>query len=108
MSHPSRRAPFAAVVTATGLLAVCAAAAYADPTSLFAPLPWSAFQVTSVHGLWSVAGVAVFLPVLVLVTAWGTAVSFRGAAESTGRRRMVVRLWGVTILATARSRGSPR
>ncbi|WP_052441818.1 cellulase family glycosylhydrolase [Streptacidiphilus anmyonensis] len=104
MSRPSRRAPFAAVVTAGGLLAVSAAAAYADPTSLFAPLPWSAFQVTSMRGLWSVAGVAVFLPVLVAVTAWGTAVSFRGAAENTGRKRMVLRLWGVTILATALAR----
>ncbi|MEY9876813.1 hypothetical protein ABH931_006325 [Streptacidiphilus sp. MAP12-33] len=104
MSRTSRRAPFAAVVTAGVLVAVCVAAAYADPTSLFAPLPWSAFQVTPVRGVWSVAGVAVFLPVLVVVTAWGTAVSFRGAAVATGRKRMVFRLWGVTILATALAR----
>lgn len=104
VSRPSRRAPFAAVVTSAGMLAVCAASAYADPTSLVAPLSWSAFRLTPVRGLWSMAGAGVFLPVLVLVTAWGTAVSFRGAAESTGRRRMVVRLWGVTILATALAR----
>ncbi|WP_165845512.1 cellulase family glycosylhydrolase [Streptacidiphilus pinicola] len=104
MSRPSRRAPFAAVVTAGGLLAVCAAAAYADPTSLFTPVPWSAFQLTTVRGLWSVAGIAVFVPVLLLATAWGTAVSFRGAAETVGRRRMVFRLWGVTILSTALAR----
>ncbi|MEZ0069264.1 hypothetical protein ABIA32_005308 [Streptacidiphilus sp. MAP12-20] len=104
MSRPSRRAPFAALVTVTALLAVCLAAAYADPTSLFAPLPWSALRVTPVRGLWSVAGVAVFLPVLALVTAWGTVVSYRSAGPTAGRGRITVRLWVVTVLAAALAR----
>ncbi|MFG2820257.1 cellulase family glycosylhydrolase [Kitasatospora sp. NPDC048365] len=98
------RARLAATVTAAGLVAVCAAAAFLDPTSLFTPLARSAFRVAPVRGLWSLAGVGVFLPVLALVTGWGAAVSFRCAAPGTGRGGLVLRLWGVTVLATALAR----
>ncbi|MEY9848546.1 hypothetical protein ABH940_005650 [Streptacidiphilus sp. BW17] len=100
----ARGGALGAVITVVTLLLVCLAAAYADPTGLLAPLPWSALQVTPVRGLWSVAGAAVFLPVLVAVTAWATVVAFRSAAPETRRGRIVLRLWGGTVLATAIAR----
>ncbi|MFD8597161.1 glycoside hydrolase family 5 protein [Kitasatospora sp. NPDC059646] len=100
------RPAVAAAVTAGALVAVCVAAARADPTGLFTPLAWAALRVAPVRGLWSVAGAAVFLPVLVVVTAWGAVVSCGDVAGRAGRRglALVLRLWGVTVLATGLAR----
>jgi hypothetical protein len=86
------------------MLGVCAAGARYDPTGLFTLLPASAFRVGSPHGLWSLTGVAVFLPVLAGTVFWGTLASIRAAAPGTGRWRTLLRVWGVTVLAAALAR----
>jgi hypothetical protein len=104
VSSTSRRAPLAATVTVASLVVVLLGTAYADPTSLFAPLPWSALRPTPIRGLWSVSGVGVFLPVLLLITVWATVASFRTAAPTSGRGRVALRLWAAITLAAAVAR----
>jgi hypothetical protein len=106
---PSRRSVPASAAATALTLAICAAGALHDPTGLFALLPGAALDVLPPHGtlprgLWSAAGVAVFLPVLLGATAWGTAASIRAARPGVGRARILLRVWGVVVLATALAR----
>lgn len=101
---PARRAVPASGAATLLVLAVCAAGVHYDPTGLFALLPASALRLTPLRGLWSLAGAAVFVPVLVAVTAWGTASSVKAAAPGLGRGRILLRVWGVVVLAAALAR----
>ncbi|MFC1414862.1 glycoside hydrolase family 5 protein [Streptacidiphilus sp. N1-12] len=98
------RSTLAAGAAALLMLGACVASARYDPTGLFALLPWSALQVSPVHGLWSVSGVAVFLPVVAVVVFWGTLSSIRTARGGLGRRWLLLRVWGVSVLAVGIAR----
>ncbi|MER5959905.1 cellulase family glycosylhydrolase [Streptomyces longhuiensis] len=89
----------AAAAAAVSLAALCLVAAYADPTGLFAPVGAQTLRPGDVHGLWSLAGWLVFLPVLAAVAYAGTLVTVRTAAPGTGRGRVLLRVWGVCVLA---------
>lgn len=86
------------------MLGVCVAGAFYDPTGLFTLLPGAALRTAPVHGLWTVSGVAVFLPVAVVAVFCGTYTSVRSAATDLGRRQLLLRVWGVTVLAAGLAR----
>ncbi|MHA6763194.1 glycoside hydrolase family 5 protein [Streptacidiphilus sp. PAMC 29251] len=98
------RSILAAAVAALLMLGVCVVGAHVDRTGLFALLPASELRVGPVHGLWSLAGVAVFLPVLAVVVFGGTVSSLRGAVAGLGRGRVLLRVWGLCVLAAGTAR----
>ncbi|MEY9964874.1 hypothetical protein ABIA33_002916 [Streptacidiphilus sp. MAP12-16] len=98
------RSTLTAGVAALLMLGVCVAGPFYDPTGLFTLLPGAALRTAPVHGLWSVSGVAVFLPVAVVVVFCGTYTSVRSAANGLGRWRMLLRVWGVSVLAAGLAR----
>lgn len=98
------RSTLAAGFAALLMLGVCAAGALEDPTGLFTLLPGAALRVGGVHGLWSVSGVAVFLPVVAVVVFAGTRASILGARAGLGRGLLLLRVWGVAVLAVALAR----
>ncbi|WP_377266810.1 glycoside hydrolase family 5 protein [Peterkaempfera sp. SMS 1(5)a] len=81
-----------------------AAGAWLDPTGLFALLPGAALRALPVRGAWSFAGLLVFLPTLVAVVVWGAASSMHVAAPGLGRWRVLLRVWGVVVLAASLAR----
>ncbi|WP_329164711.1 glycoside hydrolase family 5 protein [Streptomyces sp. NBC_01267] len=93
-----------AAATAVSFTALCLVAAYADPTGLFAPVGAQTLRAGAVHGLWSLAGWLVFLPVLAAVAYAGTLATVRTAGPGTGRGRVLLRVWGVCVLAGALAR----
>ena len=98
------RSTLTAGVATLLMLGVCVAGARYDPTGLVTLLPGAALRVTPVHGLWSVSGVAVFLPVVAAVLFYGTLASVRGARAGLGRGRLLLRVWGLTVLAAGVAR----
>ncbi|MFI7337484.1 glycoside hydrolase family 5 protein [Streptomyces sp. NPDC050085] len=98
MSRPRYQDHAAAAAAAALLTALCLVAAYADPTGLFAPVGAQTLRAGSVHGLWSLSGL-VFLPVLAAVAYAGTLVTVRTAGPGAGRGRVLLRIWGVCVLA---------
>nr|WP_208329277.1 cellulase family glycosylhydrolase [Streptomyces sp. 846.5] len=103
--HPAisrTRRTAAGVCAALALLGACAAEALLDPTGLLALVPRAQLRTGPVHGLWSLAGLAVFLPVAAAVTGWTAAVS---VGECAGRWRTLLRVWGTTALAAGLARG---
>ena len=86
------------------MLGVCVAGPFYDPTGLFTLLPGAALRTAPVHGLWTVSGVAVFLPVVVAAVFCGTYTSVRSATAGLGRWWMLLRVWGVTVLAAGLAR----
>ena len=98
------RSTLTAGVAALLMLGVCIAGSRYDPTGLFTLLPGASLKVAPLHGLWTVSGVAVFLPVVAVVVFCGTYTSVRSATTALGRLRMLLRVWGVCVLAAGLAR----